>query len=63
MNDYLYGINEQIYSINVKYVRLSQKNANYNEESTSQAVHKLKCSNYAEIILLNANQKIFIKVS
>jgi len=45
----------------VEYVRLNQKYANYNEVSKSQEGHKLKCSNYAEILLLNASQRIFIK--
>jgi hypothetical protein len=53
-------VNEQIHIINVECVRLSQKNANYNEVSKSQEGHKLKC-NYAEILLLNASQKSFIK--
>jgi hypothetical protein len=42
-------VDEQICSINVEYVRLSQKNANYNEVSNSQEGHKLKCSNYSGI--------------
>jgi hypothetical protein len=54
-------VNEQIHVINVGYVRLSQKNANYNEVPKSQEGHELKCSNYAEILLLNASQKFFIK--
>lgn len=54
-------VNEQIHIINVEYVRLNQKNANYNEVSKSQEGHKLKCSNYTEILLLNASQRIFIK--
>jgi len=56
-------VNEQIHIINVEYVRLIQKNANYNEVSKSKEGHKLKCSNYAEILLLNASHKIFIKAS
>lgn len=54
-------VNEQIYSINVEYVRLSQKNANYNELPNSKEGNKVKCSNYAKIPLLNASQNIFIK--
>jgi hypothetical protein len=54
-------VNEQIHIINVEYVRLWQKNANYNEVFKSQEGNKWKCSNYAEILLLNASQKIFIK--
>jgi len=52
-------VNEQIHIIKVEYVRLSQKIANYNEVSKSQEGHKLKYSNYAEILLLNARQQIF----
>ena len=55
------GRNEQIHIINVEYVRLSQNNVNYNEVSKSQEGHKLKCGNYAEILLLNASEKIITK--
>jgi hypothetical protein len=54
-------VNKQIRIIDVEYVRLSQKNDNYNAVSKSQVGHKLKCSNYAEILLLNVSQKICIK--
>jgi len=55
-------VNEQIHVINAEYVRLSQENANYNEVSKSQEGHKLKCSNYAEILLLNASQKFLLRL-